>query len=109
MPESLGALASLDISDLAPLRYTRLSGGQRLPALITRALARETSVILLDEPTSSLDFHNQVKVRQVTHWIARQGTAIWACSHDPNHAGRFCDRVVMPHNQKIVAEGRPRD
>jgi iron complex transport system ATP-binding protein len=105
----LEALDWLDIADLAPLSYTQLSGGQRQLVLIARALAQETSVILLDEPTSSLDFHNQVKVWQVLRRIARQGITILACSHDPNHVAWFCDRVVMLHNRKIVAEGIPRE
>jgi iron complex transport system ATP-binding protein len=105
----LAALDSLGIADLASLPYTQLSGGQRQLVLIARALAQETDVILLDEPTSSLDFHNQVRVWQVLREIARQGATILACSHDPNHVSWFCDRVVMLHNQKIVAAGGPRD
>ena len=105
----LAALDSLGIADLASLPYTQLSGGQRQLVLIARALAQETDVILLDEPTSSLDFHNQVRVWQVMREIARKGTTILACSHDPNHVAWFCDRVVMLHNQKIVADGRPKD
>jgi iron complex transport system ATP-binding protein len=107
--KALEALDWLDIADLAPLGYTQLSGGQRQLVLIARALAQETNVILLDEPTSSLDFHNQVKVWQVLRRIAGQGITILACSHDPNHVAWFCDRVVMLHDHKIVAEGKPRE
>lgn len=107
--KALAALEALGIADLAHLPYTQLSGGQRQLVLIARALAQETDIILLDEPTSSLDFHNQVRVWQVLREIARKGTTILACSHDPNHVAWFCDRVVMLHNQKIVAEGRPAD
>jgi iron complex transport system ATP-binding protein len=105
----LAALDSLGILDFARLPYTQLSGGQRQLVLIARALAQDTDVILLDEPTSSLDFQNQVRVWQVLREIARKGTTILACSHDPNHVAWFCDRVVMLHNQKIVADGRPAD
>lgn len=107
--KALDALDRLGIADLANLSYNQLSGGQRQLVLIARALAQETRVIFLDEPTSSLDFNNQVKVWQVMRQIARQGATILACSHDPNHVAWFCDRVVMLHHQRIVAEGKPQD
>lgn len=105
----LAALDSLGIVDLAPMPYTQLSGGQRQLVLIARALAQETGVILLDEPTSSLDFHNQILVWNVLRQIAREGTTVLACSHDPNHVALFCDRVVMLHDRKIAADGKPQD
>jgi len=107
--KAMQALDRLGIASLAPLSYNQLSGGQRQLVLIARALAQETPVIFLDEPTSSLDFHNQVIVWQLMRQIARQGTTILACSHDPNHVAWFCDRAVVLHRQHILAAGRPEE
>ena len=106
--KSLEALERLGITDLAERPYDRLSGGQRQLVLIARAIAQETPVILLDEPTASLDFNNQIKTWNLLRQIARQGITILACSHDPNHVAWFCDQLVVIGNRHVVADGPPR-
>ncbi len=105
--KSLEALERLGIADLASQPYDRLSGGQRQLTLIARAIAQETPVIVLDEPTSSLDFNNQIKTWTLLRDLARQGITILACSHDPNHVAWFCDHLVIIGNQRVVADGPP--
>ncbi len=105
--KALEALDRLGIADLAPQSYDRLSGGQRQLVLIARAIAQETPVILLDEPTSSLDFNNQIKTWNLLREIARQGITILACSHDPNHVAWFCDQLVVIGNRRVIADGPP--
>jgi iron complex transport system ATP-binding protein len=102
-------VAWIGLSDLADRAYDRLSGGQRQLVLIARAVAQRTPVILLDEPASGLDFHNQVRIWGVLRSLAQAGTAVVCCSHDPNHVAWFCDRVVVMQAGSIVAQGAPAD
>lgn len=103
------ALERIGIGHLADHRFNQLSGGQRQLTLIARALAQQTPILLLDEPTSSLDFSNQLTVWRVLREIASQGVAILVCCHDPNHLLWFCDRAAIMHEGKIFAEGRPQE
>lgn len=100
------AMGIAGISDLANEPYTALSGGQRQLAVLARALAQEAPLMLLDEPTSSLDFSNQMLVWQALRRIAGQGVTVLVCCHDPNHILWFCDSVAVLHQGRIVAAGR---
>ncbi len=84
-----------------------MSGGQRQLVLIARAVAQRTPVILLDEPASGLDFHNQILIWGVLRSLAASGTAVLCCSHDPNHVAWFCDRVVVMKDGEVLAQGAP--
>jgi len=103
----LETLERVGILDHADRPYNELSGGQRQLALIARAVAQETPLILLDEPTSGLDFSNQVRIWQILQGLAKTGTAVFACSHDPNHVAWFCDKVVAMDHAGVVAGGHP--
>ncbi|MCU0250705.1 MAG: ABC transporter ATP-binding protein [Vicinamibacterales bacterium] len=100
-------IAWIGLTGLADRPYDRLSGGQRQLVLIARAVAQQTPIILLDEPASGLDFHNQILIWQVLQTLAASGTAVLCCSHDPNHVVWFCDRVVVMQAGCVVAEGPP--
>jgi iron complex transport system ATP-binding protein len=106
---ALDALDRLGISGIADRPYNQLSGGQRQLVLIARAIAQDTPLMFLDEPTSTLDFHNQMKIWEIMRSITEEGKTILACSHDPNHVAWFCDRVIVISNAGIVADGHPRD
>ena len=97
----------IGLLDLATRPYDRLSGGQRQLVLIARAVAQRTPVILLDEPASGLDFHNQVRIWSVLRSLADSGTSVLCCSHDPNHVAWFCDRAVVMQAGSVVAQGTP--
>lgn len=101
------AIDRLGLADLAGCPCDRLSGGQRQLVLIARAVAQQTPVLLLDEPASSLDFQNQVRIWQTLGDLARAGTAIVCCTHDPNHVAWFCDRAVVMQAGRVVASGPP--
>jgi iron complex transport system ATP-binding protein len=92
-------LAGLGIEDLASHDYTRISGGQRQLALIARALAQEASILVLDEPTASLDFGNQAIVLARIRDLAAQNYGIVLSTHDPDHALMVATRVA------IIADG----
>ncbi|MET0217707.1 MAG: ABC transporter ATP-binding protein [Burkholderiales bacterium] len=101
------ALASLGIAHLAEHVYTEVSGGERQLTLIARALAQEAKLLVLDEPTASLDFGNQLRVLDRMRALADQGIGILFSTHDPDQAFLCADRVVMLHDGAILSMGRP--
>lgn len=103
------AMASLGIAALADRVYTELSGGERQLTLIARALAQEPAVLIMDEPTASLDFGNQVKVLERIRQLASSGIAVVLSTHDPDHAFLCADRVAMLHGGRLLASGAPND
>ena len=98
-------LARLGIAHLAERPYTMISGGERQLALIARALAQEPKVVVLDEPTASLDFGNQGKVMDEIRALAAAGHGVLFTTHDPNHARHAADRAFLMREGRRVAEG----
>jgi iron complex transport system ATP-binding protein len=101
------ALAAIGIEPLADAVYTRISGGERQLTLIARALAQEPGLLVMDEPTASLDFGNQVRVMERISALARAGLAVILSTHDPDQAFLVADRVAMMHEGKLVRLGPP--
>jgi len=106
---AVAALATLGIAELADTEYTRISGGQRQLALIARALAQDAPAIVMDEPTASLDFGNQVVVLSEVKRLAAQGLAVLLSTHDPDHAFSISDRVALLDRGRLVKQGRPQE
>ncbi|MFO0581469.1 MAG: ABC transporter ATP-binding protein [Anaeromyxobacter sp.] len=104
-----GALAACDLVGLADRRLDALSGGERRRVFFARALAQEPRVLLLDEPTAFLDLAHQVAAMRMARVAAEGGLSVVAVLHDLNLAGAACDRVVVVHGGRVVAEGRPAD
>lgn len=96
----------MEISHLADCQFNQLSGGQQQLIMLARALYQNTPVMLLDEPSSHLDFCNQHKVMELMRKIVklRKVTALITL-HDPNLALYYCDEVVMMKKGKIIAGG----
>ncbi len=87
-----------------------LSGGQRQRVWIAMALAQQTDLILLDEPTTYLDLAHQLEVLELLQTLNReQGRTIVMVLHDLNHAARFADYIVAMRSGKIVCEGTPEE
>jgi iron complex transport system ATP-binding protein len=101
------AMARLGLSKIADKPYTNISGGQRQLVLIARALAQDTPLIMLDEPTSSLDFKNQIMIWKILREIVESGKTVFACAHDPNHVSWFCDHVLVMGRGGLMAKGDP--
>jgi iron complex transport system ATP-binding protein len=102
------AIQLLGLQDLAFRKTTQISGGERQKVLIARALAQEPSILLLDEPTSSLDLRHQMEVMELVRTLARErGMGVFMALHDLNLAARYCDKIVMLKDGSIVGEGTP--
>lgn len=101
------AIERLGLAHLADAAFTRISGGERQLALIARALAQDTRLLVMDEPTASLDFGNQVKVLAQVLALARSGIGILLSTHDPDHAFLCGDRVALLHHGTLAALGPP--
>lgn len=101
------ALERLGIGDLAAADFTRLSGGQRQLVLIARALSQEAALLVMDEPTASLDFGNQARVLAEVAALAAHGLTVVLSTHDPDHALAIGTRVALLHEGRIVAAGAP--
>lgn len=101
-------LQLLGIEDLALTPFNEISGGQQQKVLIARALAQDTGVILLDEPTSNLDIWHQIDVMEIIKSLMhKQGLTAIIAIHDLNIAARYSDSIVMMKKGKIVAAGKP--
>ena len=100
----------LGISSLAMRYINKLSGGEQQKVLLARALAQETVVLLLDEPTSNLDIKHQLEVLSLTEQMVKEKSlAVVMAIHDLNLAVRFSDIIVMLKRGKIFTVGRPDD
>ena len=84
-----------------------LSGGERQRVFLARALAQQPQVLLLDEPTSNLDILHQLKILTLVRQLVDEGLTAIAAIHDLNLAARFCDRLVLLTDGRVVTEGSP--
>ena len=101
------SLKTLGIHDLKDKEYTTLSGGERQLVFIARVLTQETDLLILDEPTSHLDFGNQIKILEIIQNLAKEGLSIIMSSHFPDHAFISSTNVAIIQNKKFIAYGSP--
>ncbi len=88
------ALAELNIGDFAEREFIELSGGERQLTMIARALASEAKILLMDEPTASLDFGNQFLILDEIAKLKARGVSVIFTTHHPDHALRIADRTL---------------
>jgi len=103
------AIAASDIADLSEQPVDTLSGGQRQRAWVAMALAQETPILLLDEPTTFLDIAHQIDLMDLLERLNREGRTIVAVLHDLNQAARYASHLVAMKDGSIIMEGHPRD
>jgi iron complex transport system ATP-binding protein len=98
-------LKLLGILDLASRPYTKLSGGQRQLVLIAMVLTQEPALLLLDEPTSHLDFGNQVRMIETMQKLSSRGLSVIFTTHFPNHVFQLCCKSALMNKGRLVAVG----
>ena len=103
------AMEDADIAHLADRVITTLSGGELMLVHIARVLAGAPAVIVADEPTAALDPFHQLQVMELLRSIAHQGGAVLVVLHELSLATRYCDRLVLLDEGKVVAQGKPAD
>ncbi|MEV5650661.1 ABC transporter ATP-binding protein [Nocardia sp. NPDC052254] len=104
------ALDDVGLTPVAARPMTQLSGGQRQLVSLAQAMVRRPSILLLDEPTSNLDLHNQLAMLElIRDYATQQPAVVLTTIHDLTHAARFCDRIIVLHNGAVHTTGTPRD
>jgi len=98
------AMARVDVTHLRERTEPSLSSGERMRVLLARALAVEAEILLADEPITALDPAHQLDAMDLLRATSRTGTGIVAVLHDLTLAARFCDRLVVLHGGRIVAD-----
>lgn len=102
------SMASTGVAELADRAVDELSGGQRQRVWIAMALAQQTPLLLLDEPTTYLDIQHQIDVLDLCAELhENQGRTLVAVLHDLNHAARYATHLIAMRDGKVVAEGPP--
>lgn len=100
-------LATLGIEHLRHRIYNHLSGGEQQLVLIARALAPQPDCLIMDEPTSNLDFGNQIRILEYIYQLKEQGLSILFTTHQPEQAKQIADQVLLFHQGNLIAQGQP--
>lgn len=105
----LWALEKIGIEKLSNRCFHRLSGGERQLVMLARALVQNAPVLMLDEPTASLDFGNKLLVLQQVRALADEGYTVIQTTHNPELSYLFSDRILALQNGHILIEGTPKE
>lgn len=100
------SLERLKISYLRKQSFMEISGGERQLVLIARALAQNAKILLMDKPTSNLDFGNQIYLLQILKELSKEGYLIFLSTHNPDFALQYSDRVIILYDKKILANDK---
>lgn len=106
---AINALKTLGIDHLKDKEYTNLSGGERQLVFLARVLCQQPDILILDEPTSHLDFGNQIKLLEIIDNLASSGLSIIMSSHFPDHAFLSSTKVAILKNKEFIDFGTPDD
>lgn len=103
------SMEKLGIGHLEKCAFQQLSGGERQMVLVARALAQQSNILIMDEPTANLDFSNQIKILKVINNLSKQGYAILMTSHFPDHSFLACNKAMLMRDGLITYQGNPED
>ena len=107
LEKAAGVMEEFHLQDYAFRPFKQLSGGERQRVLIARAVAQEPQLLLLDEPTSSLDLRYQYEVMDLLRHVCRRGITVAAVIHDLNLALDYADTAVLLSSGTVTAMGPP--
>lgn len=97
------------VEEFAEKAVTQLSGGQWQRVLLAKVLAQKTPVLFLDEPTTGLDIVYQEEMFRFCKMLAEAGKTVLMVVHELSYAYKFCSRIILVGNEKIIADGKPED
>jgi iron complex transport system ATP-binding protein len=103
------ALTYVGLSGFEDRYFNELSGGERQLVLFAKVLVQETDLLLLDEPTSNLDIKHQNQFFSMACELTREKKAVVAAVHNLNIASQYCTRLILLHQGRVAAEGKPED
>ncbi|MEC0369026.1 ABC transporter ATP-binding protein [Paenibacillus chibensis] len=103
------AMQLTNTTELSHRYVDELSGGQRQRVWVAMALAQQTPILLLDEPTTYLDIAHQIELLELFKDLNEQGRTIVAVLHDLNHAARYATHIIAMKNGQLMAQGDPRE
>ena len=102
-------LNMLDAAHLSNRDFDTLSSGEQRKSLITKSLAQQTNIILLDEPVAFLDLRHKLEVMEVLRKLVQEGKTVIVTLHELELASKYCDKIIVLKDGRVVAAGRPRD
>lgn len=102
-------LNKVGILKLIDRNYIELSGGEQQLVLIARALSQNSKILIMDEPTSNMDYGNQLRVMQQVKNLTKLGYTVLQSTHNPDQAFMFSDRVIALKEGKIIGIGTPKE
>jgi iron complex transport system ATP-binding protein len=103
------ALQRFDIGHLTNRCFHRLSGGEKQLVLLARAIVQNAPVLMLDEPTASLDFGNRIRVMQQAKSLAAEGYTIIQTTHEPELCYLYSDRILAMKDGAVFCDGTPKE
>ncbi len=103
------AMERVGISHLAMRSYTQISGGERQLVMIARALAQQAKVLIMDEPTSNLDYGNQIRIMSQIKQLSKEGYTILQSCHQPEQAFLYADEILVLWQGKVLIHGTPKE
>jgi iron complex transport system ATP-binding protein len=101
------AMTLTDTTHLRSRDFRTLSGGEKQRIILAAALAQDPKVLLLDEPTSSLDLSHQIALYRILQDLCSSGMLVISVTHDLNLAGMYADRLILLRAGRVAADGAP--
>lgn len=101
------SIERLGITHLRERGYQQISGGERQLTLIARALAQNAKILVMDEPTSNLDYGNQIRILSQIRKLAGEGYTVIYSTHNPDQSFLFADKVLALLDGRVVKHGAP--